>query len=66
MYGVTAWEHCNRSYRVKQKLAADRTVLVHAVGHAHMAALHGYAVAAVAGAAVEEITAATDPAGIRT
>lgn len=37
---------------------------MHTVGNTDVAALHGYAVAAVAGAAVEEIAAATNPASI--
>eukprot|EP00878_Enallax_costatus_P022917 GHUV01024354.1.p2 GENE.GHUV01024354.1~~GHUV01024354.1.p2 ORF type:complete len:198 (-),score=23.42 GHUV01024354.1:1030-1623(-) len=62
MYCMSAGQYCYRSYRVKQKLAAHRAVLVHAVCDADVAALHGCAVAAVACAAVEEVATATNPA----
>lgn len=62
MYRVSARQHCDGPYGVEQILKAHRAVLVHAVGHTHVAVLQCDAVAAVAGAAVEEVGAAADPA----
>lgn len=62
VYGVPAGQHRDGPYRVEQVLKAHGAVLVHAVGHAHVAVLQGHAVAAVAGGAVEEVGAAADAA----
>jgi hypothetical protein len=59
---VPTRQHCDGPYAVKQVLEAHWAVLVHAVGDAHVAVLQARAVAAVAGAAVEEVAAAADPA----
>lgn len=62
MYRVPTWQHSDGPYAVKQVLEAHGAVLVHAVGDAHVAVLQACAVAAVAGAAVEEVVAPADPA----
>lgn len=59
---MPARQHCDGPDGVKQVLKAHGAVLVHAVGHAHMAVTQGRAVAAVARAAVEEVGPAADSA----
>jgi hypothetical protein len=52
---VPARQHSNGPYAVKEVLEAHRAVLVHAVGDTHVTVLEHDTVAAVAGAAVEEV-----------